>query len=62
MPLAHRLEILAHTYGMASLIDRHVGRVIEALDELGLAGDTVVLFLSDHGDVYDLVAFLRVLC
>jgi arylsulfatase A-like enzyme len=48
---AHRLEILAHTYGMVSLIDHHVGHVLEALDELGLAENTVVLFLSDHGDM-----------
>jgi arylsulfatase len=51
MSQAHRLEILAYTYGMVSLIDHHVGRVLEALDELGLAENTVVLFLSDHGDM-----------
>jgi arylsulfatase len=51
MSQAHRLEILAYTYGMVSLIDRHVGRVLEALDELGLAENTVILFLSDHGDM-----------
>lgn len=51
MPDAHRLEILAHTYGMVSLIDHHVGRVLDTLDELGLAEDTVVVFLSDHGDL-----------
>jgi arylsulfatase len=51
MSRAQRMEILAHTYGMVSLIDRHVGRVLDALDELGLAEDTVVLFLSDHGDM-----------
>jgi arylsulfatase A-like enzyme len=47
----HRREILAHTYGMVSLIDDHVGRVLAALDELGLAEDTVVVFVSDHGDL-----------
>jgi len=51
MPQAHRLEILAYTYGMISLIDRHVGRVLDALDELGLSDNTVILFLSDHGDM-----------
>jgi arylsulfatase A-like enzyme len=51
MPEAHQLEILAYTYGMVSLIDRHVGRVLDALDELGLSDNTVVLFLSDHGDM-----------
>ncbi|UCC63846.1 MAG: sulfatase-like hydrolase/transferase [Anaerolineae bacterium] len=51
MPQAQRLEILAYTYGMVSLIDRHIGRVLAALDELGLTSDTAVLFLSDHGDL-----------
>jgi arylsulfatase len=51
MPQAHRLEILAYTYGMVSLIDHHVGRVLDVLDELGLAEKTVVVFLSDHGDM-----------
>jgi arylsulfatase A-like enzyme len=51
MPRAHRLEILAYTYGMVSLLDHYVGRVLETLDELGLAKNTVVLFLSDHGDM-----------
>jgi arylsulfatase len=51
MSQAQRMEILAYTYGMVSLIDRHVGRVLDTLDELRLAEDTVVLFLSDHGDM-----------
>jgi arylsulfatase A-like enzyme len=48
---AHRREILAHTYGMVSLIDHHVGRVLAALDEQGVAENTVVVFISDHGDL-----------
>lgn len=51
MPESHRREIIAYTYGMVSLIDRHVGHVLQVLDELGLAEDTVVLFISDHGDM-----------
>ncbi len=30
--------------------DRQIGTVLEALDDAGLAGSTVVLFTSDHGD------------
>jgi len=51
MPQAHRLEILAYTHGMVSLVDHHVGRVLDALDELDLSENTVVVFLSDHGDM-----------
>ena len=51
MPDEHRREILAYTYGMVSLIDHYVGRVLDCLDELGLSEDTVVAFVSDHGDL-----------
>jgi arylsulfatase A-like enzyme len=32
--------------------DRHVGELLASLDELGLAGDTVVVFLADHGEAF----------
>lgn len=43
-------EIIALTYGMISMIDDCIGRVMAKLDALGLGGDTVILFTSDHGD------------
>jgi len=51
MPDEHRRVILAHTYGMISLLDKHVGRILDELDEQGLADNTVVAFISDHGDM-----------
>ena len=36
-------------YASISSVDRNIGRVLDALDELELARDTVVLFTSDHG-------------
>ena len=42
--------IIALTYGMITMIDDAVGRVLKRLDTLGLAEDTVVIFTSDHGD------------
>jgi len=36
-------------YASVSFMDAQVGRVIEALDRLGLAEKTVVVFWSDHG-------------
>ncbi|MEO0679981.1 MAG: sulfatase-like hydrolase/transferase [Pseudomonadota bacterium] len=42
--------IIALTYGMITMIDDAVGRVLRRLEALGLAEDTVVIFTSDHGD------------
>lgn len=36
-------------YGMCENIDDNVGRLLAALDELGLARDTIVVFLTDNG-------------
>lgn len=44
-------EILALTFGMTSLVDAQVGRIMSTLGELGLERDTVVIFTSDHGDM-----------
>ncbi len=41
---------LASYYGMISLIDHHIGRILDRLDELGLAEETLIVFTSDHGD------------
>ncbi|WP_424969304.1 sulfatase family protein [Dinoroseobacter sp. S76] len=42
--------IIALTYGMITMIDDAIGRVLKRLEALGLAEDTVVIFTSDHGD------------
>ena len=36
-------------YASISFLDAQVGRVLDALDRLGLADDTIVVFTSDHG-------------
>ncbi len=43
-------QIIANTYGQIALIDHNVGRILIALQEAGLAGNTVVVYISDHGD------------
>lgn len=43
-------SIIALTYGMITMIDDAIGRVLKRLDDLGLADDTIVIFTSDHGD------------
>jgi choline-sulfatase len=41
---------LASYYALTTFMDDNVGQVLNALDAAGLAEDTVVLYLSDHGD------------
>ena len=47
---AEARRTIAATWGMVTLIDEAVGRVMRRLEALGLAEDTVVVFTSDHGD------------
>lgn len=37
-------------YGMTSLLDNQVGRILSTLDKTGLSENTIVLFVSDHGE------------
>jgi arylsulfatase A-like enzyme len=37
-------------YGMIRFLDDAVGKIVEALERLGMAEDTIVAFCSDHGD------------
>lgn len=43
-------EVIAQTYGMISHIDDNIGRVMDSLEDKGLADNTVVVFMSDHGE------------
>jgi len=52
----HDREWLANAiavyYGMISLMDKHIGRILDRLEELGLAENTLVVFTTDHGHFY----------
>jgi arylsulfatase A-like enzyme len=37
-------------YRLVERVDARIGRILDALDERGLAEETVVVFTSDHGD------------
>jgi arylsulfatase A-like enzyme len=43
---------IATMYGMMTMLDTYVGKIIDQLDELGLAESTLVCFTSDHGDFW----------
>ena len=46
---AELANLRAHYLAETELVDRHVGRVLEKIDDLELWDDTVVVFASDHG-------------
>ena len=43
--------IVGRYLGEISLMDAQIGRVLAALDELGLAESTLVIYTTDHGDM-----------
>lgn len=46
----HELRrIRAHYYGAMTMIDDNFGRVLDALESYGLADNTIVVYVSDHG-------------
>ncbi len=47
---AHELaRIRHHYYAQCAFVDSHIGRILDALDGLGLGETTAVAFCSDHG-------------
>jgi arylsulfatase A-like enzyme len=44
-------EALSYYYGLVSQLDWNIGRVLDELERLGLADDTLVVFTADHGEM-----------
>ncbi len=40
---------IAVYYGMISFMDQQIGRILDSLDRLGIAENTLVIFSTDHG-------------
>jgi len=49
LPEDTRRTVIHAYYATISFLDQQVGRVLEAMEETGLADSTIVLFSSDHG-------------
>lgn len=47
---AQRRLAMACYFALVSFMDEQVGRLLQAIDDSGQAEDTLVLYLSDHGD------------
>ena len=43
---------IAVYYGMISCLDKYVGKILDRLETLGLAENTLVVFTSDHGHLF----------
>jgi len=43
-------KAIAAYYGLVSFVDHNVGRMVKALEDNGLTGDTRIIYTSDHGD------------
>ena len=44
-------KVIAHYWGLVSLVDDQVGRLVDALERLGRAESTIIVYTSDHGDL-----------
>lgn len=43
-------RMIANYWGLCSLIDTHIGRILQTLENEGLLDNTLIVFTSDHGD------------
>ncbi|MFC1735659.1 sulfatase-like hydrolase/transferase [Candidatus Hydrogenedentota bacterium] len=44
-------RMIANYWGLCSLVDTHVGTILDTLSECGLDDNTIVVYTSDHGDM-----------
>ncbi len=47
----HVRQMTSIYYGMIREVDDQIGRLLKRVDELGLAGNTLVIFTADHGEL-----------
>ncbi|MGD8240211.1 MAG: sulfatase-like hydrolase/transferase [Armatimonadota bacterium] len=50
LPWPEWQKVLARAYAHVTMVDAAGGMILDALDELGLADNTLVLWTTDHGD------------
>jgi arylsulfatase A-like enzyme len=50
MPIEESRKLIAVYWGYVTLIDEQIGRILDAMRELGLEDRTAVCFTADHGE------------
>jgi len=45
-------KLVAVYYGMISMMDKYIGKILDKLDALGMADNTLVVFTTDHGHFF----------
>jgi arylsulfatase A-like enzyme len=50
LPWSEWQKVLARCYAQVTLVDKAGGMILDTLDELGLADNTLVVWTTDHGD------------
>ena len=43
---------IAVYYGMVSMMDHYIGKLLDGLEKMGLADNTLIVFTTDHGHYY----------
>lgn len=45
-------QLTATYYGMITMMDKYIGKILDKLDELGIADETIIVFTTDHGHFF----------
>lgn len=48
----HYKQLTATYYGMVTMMDKYIGKILDKVDELGIADNTIIVFTSDHGHFF----------
>lgn len=49
---AHKKKQMSTYYGMISMMDHYIGKILDKLDALGLTDNTIIVFTTDHGHFF----------
>lgn len=44
-------RLIANYWGLVSLVDTHIGKILDAIEASGIDKQTIIVFTSDHGDM-----------